>query len=101
VAQNSLYGSIRQEAGQTPQANLAWLRKSQRKYQRIRIGSAVLSAGVVVLFVVAALIHQLDQHIIVMSPAVLATGVFNFVRAGQIVTRLRAAEQRVLQRLHG
>jgi hypothetical protein len=98
VAQNASTGSIRQEAGNTAQANLAWLRKSQRKYQRIRIGSAILSAGVVVLFVVAALIHQLDQHIITMSPVVLAASVFNFVRAGQIVSRLRAAEERVLQR---
>jgi hypothetical protein len=100
VAQNASIDSIRQEAGHDPQANLAWLRKSQRKYQRIRIGSAILAAGVVVIFVVAALIHQLDQHIITMSPVVLATGVFNFVRAGQIVSRLRAAEERILSRTH-
>jgi hypothetical protein len=99
VVQNASIDSIRQEAGHDPQANLAWLRKSQRKYQRIRIGSAILSAGVVVLFVIAALIHQLDQHIITMSPVILAGSVFNFVRAGQIVSRLRAAEERILQRL--
>ena len=99
MVQNASIDSIRQEAGHDPQSNLAWLRKSQRKYQRIRIGSAILSAGVVVLFVIAALIHQLDQHIITMSPVILAGSVFNFVRAGQIVSRLRAAEERILQRL--
>ncbi|MGH3252207.1 MAG: hypothetical protein ACRDOI_39185 [Trebonia sp.] len=100
MAQNSFADSIRRDAGRDPQANLAWLRKSQRKYRRMQIGSAILAAAVIALCVLAAISHQLDQRIITASPVVLATGVFNFFRARQIVDRCRAAEERLLERHH-
>ncbi|MGH3279830.1 MAG: hypothetical protein ACRDNW_11940 [Trebonia sp.] len=101
MAQHSLADSIRQEAGHTPEANLAWLRKSQRKYRWGEAWSVILIAALIVLFAAAALTHQLDQHFLTMGPVVLATGLFNYFRTRRIVARLRAAEERLLQRLPG
>lgn len=101
MAQHSLADSVRREAGQTPEANLAWLRRSQRKYRRAQAWSVALIAALIALFVFAALTGQLDQHFFTMGPVALSTGVFNFFRSRRIVARLRAAEERLLQRLAG
>lgn len=63
MAQHSFADSIRQEAGHTPEANLAWLRRSQRKYRRGEAWSVILIAALIALFAVAALTGQLDPPV--------------------------------------
>jgi hypothetical protein len=101
MAQHSFADSTRQEAGHTAEANLAWLRRSQRKYRRAQAWSVALVAALIALFAFAALTGQLDQHFLTMGPVALSTGVFNFFRSRRIVARLHAAEQRLLQRQAG
>jgi len=85
-----------QPGDQETEAALAGVRMAQRKARRMQTVCVLLGACAAAIFLLAAVSHQLDGHIEMLTPVLLLTSSVNFRRYAQRAAKYRAAEADLL-----
>lgn len=88
-----------QHGDQETEATLASVREAQRKAKRMQAVCVLLGACAAAIFLLAAVSHQLDGHIEMMTPVLLLTSSVNFRRYAQRVAKYRSAEADLVARV--
>jgi len=88
-----------QHGDQETEATLASVRVAQRKARRMQAVCVLLGACAAAIFLLAAVSHQLDGHIEMLTPVLLLTSSVSFRRYAQRVAKYRAAEADLLARV--
>jgi len=81
------------------EATLASVRAAQRKARRMQAVCVLLGACTAAIFLTAAVSHQLDAHVELLTPVLLLTSTVNFRRYAQRAAKYRAAEADILARV--
>jgi hypothetical protein len=83
---------------QETEATLARIRAAHRKTKRMQVVCVLLGACTAAIFLTAAISHQLDGHVELLTPVLLLTSSANFRRYAQRAAKYRAAEADILAR---
>jgi hypothetical protein len=83
---------------QETEATLARIRAAYRKTKRMQVVCVLLGACTAAIFLTAAISHQLDGHVEMLTPVLLLTSSVNFRRYAQRAAKYRAAEADILAR---
>jgi hypothetical protein len=83
---------------QETEATLARIRAAHRKTKRMQVVCVLLGACTAAIFLTAAISHQLDGHVEMLTPVLLLTSSANFRRYAQRAAKYRAAEADILAR---